>query len=110
VVETVEFRQVIWFVMLESSKDRVLGVNTIGQQVPPHVLYEIACLLIRDVVGSVPCSDEWKIGVVTRPGSHGARGSRGTATTAINLSNAMVLHSTLAKLGIQHIVNICNDM
>jgi hypothetical protein len=23
----------------------------------------------------VPCSDEWKIGVVTRPGSHGAGGA-----------------------------------
>jgi hypothetical protein len=33
-----------------------------------------ACLLIRDVVGSVPCLDEWKIGVVTHLGSHGARG------------------------------------
>jgi hypothetical protein len=25
-------------------------------------------------VGSVACSDEWKIGVVTHLGSHGARG------------------------------------
>jgi hypothetical protein len=33
-----------------------------------------ACLLIRDAVGSVSCSDEWKIGVVTHLGSHGARG------------------------------------
>jgi hypothetical protein len=28
---------------------------------PPHVRYETACLLIRDIVGSVPCSDEWKV-------------------------------------------------
>jgi hypothetical protein len=41
--------------------------------VPPRVQYGTACLLIRDVVGSVPCSDEWEFGVVTRPGSHGAR-------------------------------------
>jgi hypothetical protein len=27
-----------------------------------------------------------------------------------NLSNAMVLRTTLAKLGIQLIVDICNDM
>jgi hypothetical protein len=27
-VETVRFRQVMWFVMLESAKDRVLGVDT----------------------------------------------------------------------------------
>jgi hypothetical protein len=25
-------------------------------------------------VGSVPCSDEWEIGILTRLGSHGARG------------------------------------
>jgi hypothetical protein len=42
--------------------------------VSPHVRYGMPYLLIRDVVGSVPCSDEWKIGVVTRVGSHGARG------------------------------------
>jgi hypothetical protein len=71
-VETVGFRQVMWIVMLEPAKDRVLGVDTPGQQVPPCTRYEMTCLLIRDVVGSVHCSDEWKIGVVTRPGSHGA--------------------------------------
>jgi hypothetical protein len=42
--------------------------------VPPCVRYGMACLLLRDVVGSVPYSDEWEIGVVTRLGSHGARG------------------------------------
>jgi hypothetical protein len=42
--------------------------------VPPRVRFGTACLLIRDVVGSVPCSDEWEIGVVTHLGSHGARG------------------------------------
>jgi hypothetical protein len=64
----------MWFAMLKSAKDRVIGVDTPGQQVSPHVRYGTACLLIRDVVGSVPYSDEWKIGVVTRLGSHGARG------------------------------------
>jgi hypothetical protein len=43
--------------------------------VPLRVWYGMACLLIRDAVESVPYSDEWKIGVVTRLGSHGARGS-----------------------------------
>jgi hypothetical protein len=42
--------------------------------VPPRVWYGIAYLLIRDTVGSVPWSDEWEIGIVTRLGSHGARG------------------------------------
>jgi hypothetical protein len=40
-----------WLVMLESAKDRVLGVDTPGQQVPPRVQYRMTCLLIRDVVG-----------------------------------------------------------
>jgi hypothetical protein len=64
----------MWFIMLESAKDRVIGVETIGQQVLPHIRYGTTCPLIRDVVRNVPCSDKWKIGVVTRLGSHGARG------------------------------------
>jgi hypothetical protein len=55
----VGFRQVMWFVMLESAKDRVLGVDTLGQQVPPHVWYGMTCLLIRDVVGCESCSTVW---------------------------------------------------
>jgi hypothetical protein len=73
-VEMVEIRQVMWFDTLESAKDRVIGVDTPGQQVSPHVRYGMACLLIRDAVGSVPYSDEWEIGVVTRLGSHGSSG------------------------------------
>jgi hypothetical protein len=73
-VETVGICQVMWLVMLESAKDRVIGVDTPGQQVLSRVWYGTACLLIKDVVGSVPFSDEWEIGVVTRLGSHGARG------------------------------------
>jgi hypothetical protein len=73
-VETVGIHQVMWFVILESTKDRVVGVDTPGQQVPPRVRYGMTCLLIRDAVGSVPCSDEWEIGIVTHLGSHGARG------------------------------------
>jgi hypothetical protein len=64
----------MWFVMHKSAKDRVIGVDTPGQQMLPRVWYGIACLIIRGVVGSVPCSDEWEVGVVTHPGSHGARG------------------------------------
>jgi hypothetical protein len=45
----------LWFVMLESAKDRVIGVDMLGQQVPPRVRYGTTCLIIRDVVGSVPC-------------------------------------------------------
>jgi hypothetical protein len=60
-VETAGFRQVMWTVMLESAKDRVLGVDTPGQQVPPRVRYGTTCLLIRGNVGSVPCSDVWEL-------------------------------------------------
>jgi hypothetical protein len=73
-METVGIRQVMWFVMLKSAKDRVIGVDTQGQQVLPRVRYETTYLLIRDAVGSVACSDKWEISVVTRLGSHGARG------------------------------------
>jgi hypothetical protein len=61
-------------VKFESAMEQILGVDTPGQHVPPHVQYGTTHLLIRDVVGSVSCSDEWEIGVVTHPGSHGARG------------------------------------
>jgi hypothetical protein len=74
IVETAGIRQVMWFIMLESAKDRVIGVNTPGQQASSRVRYGTTCLLIRDAVGSVPRSDELEIGVVTRLGSHGARG------------------------------------
>jgi hypothetical protein len=65
----------LWFVMLESAKDRVIGVDTLGQQVPPRVRYGTTCLIIRDVVGSVPCSNEWGFGIVSCAGSRGARGA-----------------------------------
>jgi hypothetical protein len=96
-MEMVGIRQVMWFVVLESAKDRVIRVDTQGQQVPPRVWYGMTCLIIRGVVGSVPCSDEWEFDVVTRPSSHDVRG-------------AVVLHTTLVKLGIRPIVNLCNGM
>jgi hypothetical protein len=42
-VETVGFRQEMWLVMLESAKDRISGVDTPGQHVPPRVQYGMAC-------------------------------------------------------------------
>jgi hypothetical protein len=42
-VETVGFHQVMWFVMLESAKDQILGVDTLGEYVPPRVQYGMAC-------------------------------------------------------------------
>jgi hypothetical protein len=68
--------------------------------VPPRVRYGTTFILIRNVVGSVPSSDEWEIGVVTRLGYHGARGAVVPCSTAENLSIAMVPHTILAKPGI----------
>jgi hypothetical protein len=45
-------------VVLKSAKDQILGVDTLGQHVPPHVLYGAACLLIRNTIGSVSFLDE----------------------------------------------------
>jgi hypothetical protein len=61
--------------MLESAKNRVIGLDTPGQQVPPRVRYGTTYLLIRDAVRYVPCLDEREISVVTCLGSHGARGA-----------------------------------
>jgi hypothetical protein len=33
--------QVVW--LLESAMDRILGVDTLGQQVLPHVRYGMTC-------------------------------------------------------------------
>jgi hypothetical protein len=57
--ETVEFHQVLWVVMLESGKDRVLGVDIPEQQVTPCVWYGITYLLFKDVVGCESCTEVW---------------------------------------------------
>jgi hypothetical protein len=54
-VETVEFCQEMWLVMLESTKDRILGVDPLGQHVPPRVRYGMACWLIRKALVSLSC-------------------------------------------------------
>jgi hypothetical protein len=58
-VEAVGFCQVMWLVMLESAMDRILGVDTTGQNVPPRVWYGMASLLIRCAIRRVSCSVEW---------------------------------------------------
>jgi hypothetical protein len=58
-VETAGFCQMMWFVMLESAKDRILGVDTLGQHVLPRVHYGMTCLLIRYAIGCVSCLVEW---------------------------------------------------
>jgi hypothetical protein len=58
-VETVGFRQMMWLVILESIKDRILGVDTPGQHVPPRVWYGMTYLQIWYAIGCVLCSVEW---------------------------------------------------
>jgi hypothetical protein len=58
-VKIVGFHHVMWFVMLESAKHQILGVDTPWQHVPPRVQYGTACLLIRYALGCVSCSVEW---------------------------------------------------
>jgi hypothetical protein len=58
-VDTVGFRQVMWLVMLEYAKDRILGVDTLRQHVSPLVRYGTTYLLIMYAIGYVSCSVEW---------------------------------------------------
>jgi hypothetical protein len=59
-METVEIPQVMWFVMLESAKNRVIRVDTSGQPVSSRVRYGMTCLLIRYAISCVSCSVEWR--------------------------------------------------
>jgi hypothetical protein len=58
-MEMVGFYQVMWFIMLESVKDRILGVDTPGQHVSPRIRYGTTYLLIRYAIGYVSYSIEW---------------------------------------------------
>jgi hypothetical protein len=49
------FKVCEWF-FLESPKERFLGVDPLGQHVPPHVRYETSCSLIRELWVYVSCS------------------------------------------------------
>jgi hypothetical protein len=59
-METVKICQVMCLIILESAKDQILGVDTLGQHVPPCVQYVTAWLLIRNTIGYVLCSIEWE--------------------------------------------------
>jgi hypothetical protein len=59
IVETVGFCQIMWFVMLKSSKDQILGVDTTKQHMPRRVRYGMTCLLITYAIGYVSCLVEW---------------------------------------------------
>jgi hypothetical protein len=77
----------LWLDLLESTKDMLLGVDPLGQPMPPSVWYGATCLLIRNTLGSV--FDLVRLrGTANNPLiPPGARG----AIAMGNLSNAMVL-------------------
>jgi hypothetical protein len=50
-----------WHVVLESAKDRISEVDTLGQHVLPRVRYGTTCLLIRNAIGCVSYSVEWRL-------------------------------------------------
>jgi hypothetical protein len=101
-VETVGIRQVMWIVVLESAKDRILGVDILGQHVPPRVWYGTTCWLIRKALVILSC---WKSGtgmaIPMRP--QGARGAWGYSVVP-NKGKPM------AKQDIRAGVNLCKDM
>jgi hypothetical protein len=87
-VETVGLRQEMCLVMVKSTKDRVLGVDTPGQHVPPRVRYGMACWLIRKALVSLSCRKRGTgMAIPMRP--QGARGDWGYTLypTGANLSN-----------------------
>jgi hypothetical protein len=67
-------------VVLESAKNRILGVDTPGQHVSPCIRYGMTCLLIRNAMGCVSYLIEWGIEsyfvaiLCESPEPHGARG------------------------------------
>jgi hypothetical protein len=50
----------MWLVLLRSVKNRFLGVNHLGQHMPPRVRYRTIYLLIRIALESVSCSVVWR--------------------------------------------------
>jgi hypothetical protein len=108
-VETTEFRQVLWLVMLKYVKDRILEVDTPGQHVVSRVRYRMACLLIRDDTESVTYSDEWEV-VWSFTQAHMAQEGPWYRNYPGNLSIAIVPHTTIAKPSMRPIVNNCTSM
>jgi hypothetical protein len=47
--------------LLKSAKSRIIGVHTIREHVSPRVRYGTACLLIRNTICCVSCSEEWEL-------------------------------------------------
>jgi hypothetical protein len=69
-----------WHVVLQSAKYLILGVDTLGQHVPPRVQYGTSRSLIRDAIGCVSCLVEW-----------------GMASYFVNQLNHMVQEGTFVR-------------
>jgi hypothetical protein len=106
-----------WHVVLSSFKDRIIGVDTLGQHVPSRVWYGTACLLISYVICCVSCSVECEchhtlclpfIILWDLPKPHGARGD----VCAGNLSTARggVCSGNRSKAWHTPVVDFCNGM
>jgi hypothetical protein len=94
-----------WYVVLESAKDRILGVDTLGQHVPPCVRYGATCLLIRNTIGCVSCADEWEMAWWFTQAHMVQDGHVGETLElqAGHIGKTVAKHDTA-------IVDLCNDM
>jgi hypothetical protein len=77
-----------WHVVLESAKEWILGVDTLGQHVPPRVWYGAACLLIGNTIGCVSCSNEWGLAWDFAQAHMVQQGRRYRVSTPGNLNTA----------------------
>jgi hypothetical protein len=70
-------------VLLKSAKDCISEIDTREQSVPPCVRYGMTCLLIRNTIDKVSCSNEWGMAQCFAWYPHGASGAcEGNLSTA----------------------------
>jgi hypothetical protein len=94
-----------WHVVLESAKDWILGVDTLGQNVSLYVWNGATCLLIRNTIGCVSFLEEWELAWCT-PIPLSAREACGG-----NLSTTSGAYGgNCSKTWHTPIVDRCNDM
>jgi hypothetical protein len=105
-----------WHVVLKSAKDQILGVDTLGHHVPPRVRYGMTCLLIRNTIGSVSCSDEWGLAWdfaqvhMVQEGLWYHVSTPGNLSTARGAVVPRIYPGNHSKAWHTPIVDLCNDM
>jgi hypothetical protein len=90
--------------LLTSTKDRILGVDTPEQQVPPRVWYETACLLLRNTIGCVSCLDEWGMTWLFRLGSTWCRVIIGLVGKRVVIGLVSSVHDTESRHGLHTVL------